>query len=365
MKKRVLYLFTMLCVLGLTTACSDDDDDDKKGSEVLTELNTSYSDETLVLKYGDSQLVGKEISFNTEDGETATITMKGLLDLSSILKSTETPAMAPGVIPGEVTTTLSNVELTLSGKKYTFEGEDTSNGRTLTYKGEVEKDKLTMDLTVEMPENDLVGTWSLNQDLPLQVVWEAAIPLVIEELELEMPTENIATLLSGIVAPLLNNALQTITFENDGNIYASFKKSGSENWEDSPANLAWYYIKNNKMFVQLNVDMIVQAATKAETSGLTEILGQLAGFLSAGFPLDITIDDDNAAITANTDLVLPLVKLVANEKVVEILMEALAEMEEMEEDDLLFYEVILGAVVNVISETNVLSATLNLVAQED
>lgn len=119
MKKNLLYLFTVLCTLSFFTACSDDDDE--KNPNVL-DVNTAYSGDKLDLKYSDSPLLGKEITFDTKDGKTATITMKGLSSLGDLLdqlmpKSTAAaPAMAPGVIPGEVTTTISNVPLILSGE---------------------------------------------------------------------------------------------------------------------------------------------------------------------------------------------------------------------------------------------------------
>ena len=125
MKKNFLYLFTVLCTLSFFTACSDDDD--PKDPNVL-DVNAAYSGDKLDLKYSDVQLLGKEVAFDTKDGKTATITMKGNSSLGELLgqlmKSTAaTPAMAPGVIPGEITTTISNVPLILSGETYTFEGE--------------------------------------------------------------------------------------------------------------------------------------------------------------------------------------------------------------------------------------------------
>ena len=148
MKKSFLYLFIVLCTLNMFTACSDDDDSkDPNGLEV----NATYSGENLDLKYSDVALLGKEISFETKDGKTATLTMKGTFDMSVInglinggSKSALIPNLVPGVIPGEITTTISNVPLTLSGEKYTFEGTDSGNGREVKYTGSVEKDKLVL-----------------------------------------------------------------------------------------------------------------------------------------------------------------------------------------------------------------------------
>ncbi len=129
------------------------------------------------MKYSDVALLGKEISFETKDGKTATLTMKGTFDMSVISglinggsKSALIPNLVPGVIPGEITTTISNVPLTLSGEKYTFEGTDSGNGREVKYTGSVEKDKLVLSLNVTMPKNDLTGNWNLAVQQPLNLV---------------------------------------------------------------------------------------------------------------------------------------------------------------------------------------------------
>lgn len=108
MKKNLLFVFTMLCALSFFTACSDDDNSDS-GVPVLLKGETAFSAEKLSLKYGDSPLLGKAITFSTEDGKTGTIKMEGVFDPSIIKdllpsKNNVVPALAPGVIPGEVVT---------------------------------------------------------------------------------------------------------------------------------------------------------------------------------------------------------------------------------------------------------------------
>ena len=79
MKKNLLYLFNVLCMLSFFTACSDDED-----VNVLEGVNTSFKGETLDLKYSGSPFLGKEVVFDTKDGQTATITMRGTLDMSAL-----------------------------------------------------------------------------------------------------------------------------------------------------------------------------------------------------------------------------------------------------------------------------------------
>ena len=328
MKKKLLYLFTVLCTLSFFTACSNDDDE--KDPTVL-DVNTAYSGDKLDLKYSDSPLLGKEITFDTKDGKTATITMKGLFNLSDIMpKSTAAaPAMAPGVIPGEVTTTISNVPLILSGEKYTFEGEYTgAAGVKATYSGEVQKDKLTMSVKVTMPANDLVGTWNLapmnpttaDFSMPIILSWESSTPIKVDGTIVGMPPGEVSlpvnTVLQGlnieVISPKLAGVLQSITYKEDGNIVASYKKAGASDWTTSPINLAQYYITNGKINVQLNIAQIMDlvASSKAENNPLAGLMV----YLSAGVPLSIyKVADGALQIKAEKELLLPLMGMITTE----------------------------------------------------
>ena len=236
MKKSFLYLFTVLCTLNMFTACSDDDDSkDPNGLEV----NATYSGENLDLKYSNVALLGKEISFETKDGKTATLTMKGTFDMSVInglinggSKSALIPNLVPGVIPGEITTTISNVPLTLSGEKYTFEGTDSGNGREVKYTGSVEKDKLVLSLNVTMPKNDLTGNWKLAAQ-PLNLVWSAGDATIdlsglgISGISGPIPVSMAAPMIGQFVGPMLPQVLESISYGEDGNITARYMKKGA------------------------------------------------------------------------------------------------------------------------------------------
>ena len=63
MKKNLLFVFTMLFALSFFTACSDDDNSDSE-VPVLLKGETAFSAEKLSLKYGDSPLLGKAITFS-------------------------------------------------------------------------------------------------------------------------------------------------------------------------------------------------------------------------------------------------------------------------------------------------------------
>lgn len=378
MKKNFLYLFTVLCTLSFFTACGDDDD--PKVPENVLDVNAAYSEDKLALKYGDSDLLGKEVTFATEDGKTATITMKGLFSISDLMPKADqqAPAMAPGVIPGEVTTTLSDVKLTLSGEKYTFEGEYTgAAGVKASYSGEVQKDKLTMSVKANMPEGDLVGTtWALAPinpvagTVPMALVWNSETPLKIDGslIDNNIPVGTIIDVkvqdilakynVNMMVSGLLGNVIQSITYQNDGNIVASYKKMAATNWETSPINLAQYYIKDNKLFIQLNIANIMatvkanQSKAMATEPDLTTILGTL---LSAGVPLDYSINNDALQVTAATSLILPLLKTATSDAIFPLIQAMLPETTPE------IVKGLLPQIPGVVNGTKEISATLSLV----
>lgn len=369
MKKNFLYLFTVLCTLSFFTACSDDDD--PKDPNVL-DVNAAYSGDKLDLKYGDSALLGKEITFDTKDGKTAIITMKGLFSLSDIMpKSTApAPAMAPGVIPGEVTTTISNVSLILSGEKYTFEGEYTgAAGVKATYTGEVQKDKLTMSVKATMPTNDLVGTWtvvpivpgesvgSANKSQPINFVWQSDAMLDLSAVGFgKLPVSSAATLLAGaFISPAVAGTLQSITYQEDGNIVASYKKADASDWATSPINLAQYYIANGKMYVQLNIAQIMNlvASSKADNNPLARLMA----YLSAGVPLSYTVENGKAQITADKELLLPVLGLLSNETVAGMIIKAIPKEQQP------LVQGMMAQLPEILATTTDINVTLNLVKQ--
>ena len=379
MKKNFLYLFTVLCTLSFFTACGDDDDDPK--DPTVLDVNTAYSGDKLDLKYGDSALLGKEITFDTKDGKTATITMKGLFNLSELLaqlmpKSTAAaPSMAPGVIPGEVTTTISNVPLILSGETYTFEGEYTgASGVKATYSGEVKKDKLTIALKATMPTNDLVGTWALapfaptTGSLPMVMAWKSETPLKIDAhiLDENIPAGTIIDIkiedllakmnVNPMVSGLLTGVLQSITYQEDGNIVASYKKAGASDWATSPINLAQYYIANGKMYVQLNIAQIMDlvASSKADNNPLAGLMA----YLSAGVPLSYTVENGKAQITADKELLLPILGLLSNETIAGLIMKAVPK------EQLPLVQDLMTQLPGILATTTDVNATLYLVKQK-
>lgn len=381
MKKNFLYLFTVLCTLSLFTACSDDDE---KGDPNGLDVNKSYSGETLDLTYANNPLLGKAVSFKTKDGKSATIRMDGALDISALKellnpsKSSAIPSLAPGVVPGQLFTNFFNVPITLSGDKYTFEGTDNSDGVEIKYSGSVQKDKLTMSVDVKMPQNALKGTWNVAAQQPLNFVWSAGNATLdlshisdSPELSQPIPLSIAAPILGNFAGSMLQQVLQNITFREDGNITASYKKKDNAGWKTSPINLAQYYVKDGKMYLQLNITQIlatVQAGrSKAEVfPSWINLLLNLANYLSEGIPLRYNAADGKAQLTLEKDVIEKLMALLADDTLSGMIIEKILEDEKNEEVKKEKKEMIVGILSQlpgIMKKTENISLTLNLAKQ--
>ncbi len=323
MVKKVWYLFATLCMLSIFSSCEDE----------YTGFNGSYKGDKLTLNYSGSPMLGKEVSFRTFDGKKATIKMNGVLDLGAILPNEKLPAVgigAPGVIPGEPETTLSNVQITArdeAGSSFTFSGKDQANGREFNYSGEVSNTGMVLNITdVKMPHNDFVGTWNLSQMGGLAFTWESNVNLKIniKGTEQEVPTSMAATLLSTMLSPKLAGVLQSVTFNEDGNIVASIMKKGSSTWETSPINLAHYFVKDNKIYLQLNLSQILQ--TKSKVTDLVQLLTNMMRYLTEGVPLNYEVKADGTTrVYLATEDAKKLLDIVTNEFVMEKLITLIPE----------------------------------------
>lgn len=366
MKQKFFYLAALALMLGFCfTGCSDDDSEQTNGSTTtvtdddVLDVNATYLGDNLSLTYSGSAMLGKSVTFSTTDGETATLTLQGSYDITGLVADyfpeVDFSSYCPGVFPGELTTTISDVVLTQDGEKYVFEGSDSQNGRTAEYSGEVENGMLTLSIdNVVMPEDELQGTWNLNTASVLSMTWESTTGITITGLG-EIPTSTIAALVPTMVNSMITGALQTISFGNDGNIVANYLESGE--WTDSPLNLVQYYIGDDgQMYVQLNVAMLVNTlSTRADDGSSTPDISEFLPYLSEGVPVKYEVDGNNARLYVNKDLLLPLLSFVlGNETILNVILSAVPE----DMGDLA--EALLPQLVEVVNSTSEISVGLNL-----
>ncbi|MCS2425496.1 DUF4925 domain-containing protein [Parabacteroides goldsteinii] len=385
MKKNLLYLFTVLCMLSFFTACSDDDD------VKCPVENTVFTDNNgLQLTYSGEALLGKEVSFTSQGVDKAVLTLSGaslnLLDLIPAGKSTNNTSTegiaTAGVVPGELTTTL-NVDLLVEGEKVSFEGTDEKDGRVINYKGEATKDGLKLDLQVTMPKNNLAGTsWQLapagimSAD-PIHIVWDAdEFPFngngTWDIQSALLLTMGMAQIKDGMTVPqLLFGILNEVTFLPDGNIQAKYKNTPADTeWKESPLNLAMYAVKGDKLHVYLNANQIMAVASKSraiDLSFVTGLLKNIVPMLAEGVPLSYTTGEDGKTVVyLGKDVLLPLLQQIAplfeDEQTVNSLVELLKESagEELAGLVELFLKPVLVAMPDIIATTTDVQIGLTL-----
>ena len=363
MKKKLLFSLALVCTLGFFSSCSDDDEKFIFGS-----VPVSFSGEKLELSYSGAAMPGKEVIFSTADGKIGQLEMKGKFDIKEIVdamggktqgKDLELGDLdgliqiaknlqVPGVVPGEVSTIIKNIPLTVTAdNKYTFSGVDSQNGRSFSFDGTVEIDpkanatvgtagteKMVLKLTeVQMPANTMLGKWNLpkygwnaelkNYEGPIHVAWEAKDSIEIELFPGVPPMVFPPQALLGLALQIpllgdvnmydaLSSVLNEVELKKDGNVIAQYKakealKDPNAQWMTSPMNIAHYAAKNDSVLhLYLNPSAIIaNVKTKGAEFGMpTEVIMQvvkdLLPMLSTGFPLkyrhlDIKVKGKNEA----------------------------------------------------------------------
>ena len=284
MKKRPLfYLFCMAASLGglFVTSCNDDDYPGAAPDEITAHYSNKLSDGTranLTLTYSGHELIGKSVNLETNDSQTAQLTLQCIL-------------------PHEAETRLTGISLTPDGVGgYTFSGDATGSqtGTTFSYSGTVQKGKLTLDIeSPQVPTNPLVQLKKLN--------------FVKTGVVLRNPIGgDIGGLIGGKLDEFLKPVLRDVSFHADGNITASYSGMQGSDWQSSPANLASFYMTDgNTLYVTPNVDMIIrqirlnQTATRANDNLITvlpKVYALLNQWSTTGLKLAYT---ENYAITLN------------------------------------------------------------------
>ena len=282
MSKKLVYLFALICSIGLFTGCSDDEEEIVDNS--WEELVGDYSGENLVLSYGDMALTGKKVSFSATSGN------NGKLLLNNI-------------IPGENETTISNVEV----KNSEFSGTATTTYANVEYAGSVKEKVMTLKLTVVMNDpNGWAKTYSLadyttgpleynGYENPNAVLAGAGyINYVCVTSSSDYGT-SYGAIFRGVFGILLPQVLNSITLGTDGTITAKYIKEGkiefktdwifqsptkevvealipTSNWLDAPKHLAYWFHKDGKLYMKLDLGNIIGQVMGSNADGMSDII---------------------------------------------------------------------------------------------
>ena len=328
--------------------------------ELSQEYGSYIKPSTLDLTYSGEKLIGKSVSFITEDSKKGTLTLND-------------------VIPGEKETSF-RVELLEKEDNYTFSGETVSAaGATVTYTGAITPKTMKLDLNVTMPQSQWMNSYLLseltrgrgkdvvrNQETGQYEWGEADNQLLTAALYTDMDLEmvkdagslyaTVSTLIKGMGGYLLPQLLRNINLESDGNITAEYttdemqlgeQKFSEINMDDpesmqqvsmfimmklmfntlsaediaaatqgrayapSPRGLAHWYVKNDLLYVKLNLPAIISQAIQGQgktvdgnlIAGIADAILQATPFLLKTLlgAVNESLDNSLLSMIANMD----------------------------------------------------------------
>lgn len=310
MKKKFLYVLALVASVAFFTGCSDNDDPMIPPTDLNSTFGTDENTE-LTLNYGDTPLTGKQVKFETTDSKTATMTLTD-------------------VVPGEAQTVINNIQLVEGQNEYTFSGNTAAtraSGATIEYSGSVKKGALTLNLKVTMADpNGWAKTYGLAELTKGEAVsWTASMGNIVEknttcftvspcyslvnmnrpsvgaassEVSAVTSTFNLPSTIRPILGVVLMQVLNSVSLESDGNITANYSSGnvqfepkwaampimfitpdlvnslkGGKNWVQSPKNLAYWFEKDGKLYIKLNISAIVAQAMSDNGQADSEAVG--------------------------------------------------------------------------------------------
>lgn len=329
--KTLRRLFVVACATLFFASCEETYNDKLFWPGELSQEYGSYiKPYTLDLTYSGEKLVGKTVSFKTEDSEKGTLTLND-------------------IIPGEKETPIQ-IDLFEKEDNYSFNGEITSpTGAAVKYTGQITPKTMKLDLNVVMPQNKWLRTYSFanftkGKKLTVgltngEYVWKESTEILtgafythLDDVELNQAGSIIflrMKLIQNAFCYFLPQLVNSITLQPDGNVTADYTTSpimigtipfnnidpnkdvttiamfvmkfmiGTLNandinrsltnrtWEASPRNLITWQDNGDKMTMKLNLPGIVSLATQnGETpidagliSGIMEALSQSNPYL--------------------------------------------------------------------------------------
>ena len=327
--KTLRKLFYVACTTFILTSCEETYNDKLFWPGELSQEYGSYiKPSTLDLTYSGEKLIGKTVSFQTEDSKKGTLTLND-------------------IIPGEKETSF-RINLSEQEDNYTFSGETVSGaGATVKYAGSITPKTMKLDLNVTMPQNQWIKTYQMSEltrgrgkdvirnQTTGEYEWgesdnQILTAALYTDMDLEMVKEagslyaTVSVIIKGMGGYLLPQLLKSVTLESDGNITAEYTSdelqlgeqkfseidmdnpasqqqvinfimmklmfntlsadditaaTQGRNYADSPRGLAFWYLKNDLLYVKLNLPSIISLAMQGQ--GQTVDAHLIAGIADA------------------------------------------------------------------------------------
>lgn len=288
MKKSLIYLFSLLCMLTLVTSCSDDE---KGGTDdAWKEISKDYTSDKLSI--GTVSTSGT-ISVNAASADKATIILNN-------------------VVAGESSVSV-DATLTKTDAGYAFEGESTATTCNVKVSGTIENGKLTAAISRTLTSS-LAGTLNLNYvpSNDMQIA-QAHARFNTGDAQMDAMLNNLATTFIG---EKITKAVESVTVNlgEEGTFSFSFKKVGaSEETVMPPAKLqemiksylTWYE-KENVLYLAVHKDALTILSglnILPENIDLETILGLLT--VEGDYytiPLQVKEEDGLTTIYLNKDI---------------------------------------------------------------
>ena len=327
--KTLRKLFYVACTTFFLTSCEETYNDKLFWPGELSQEYGSYiKPSTLDLTYSGEKLIGKTVSFQTEDSKKGTLTLND-------------------IIPGEKETSF-RINLSEQEDNYTFSGETVSGaGATVKYAGSITPKTMKLDLNVTMPQNQWMKTYQMSEltrgrgkdvirnQTTGEYEWgesdnQILTAALYTDMDLEMVKEagslyaTVSVIIKGMGGYLLPQLLKSVTLESDGNITAEYTSdelqlgeqkfseidmdnpasqqqvinfimmklmfntlsadditaaTQGRNYAESPRGLAFLYLKNDLLYVKLNLPSIISLAMQGQ--GQTVDAHLIAGIADA------------------------------------------------------------------------------------
>lgn len=327
--KTLRKLFYVACATFFLTSCEETYNDKLFWPGELSQEYGSYiKPSTLDLTYSGEKLIGKTVSFQTEDSKKGTLTLND-------------------IIPGEKETSF-RINLSEQEDNYTFSGETVSGaGATVKYAGSITPKTMKLDLNVTMPQNQWMKTYQMSEltrgrgkdvirnQTTGEYEWgesdnQILTAALYTDMDLEMVKEagslyaTVSVIIKGMGGYLLPQLLKSVTLESDGNITAEYTSdelqlgeqkfseidmdnpasqqqvinfimmklmfntlsadditaaTQGRNYAESPRGLAFWYLKNDLLYVKLNLPGIISLVMQGQ--GQTVDAHLIAGIADA------------------------------------------------------------------------------------
>ena len=327
--KTLRKLFYVACTTFFLTSCEETYNDKLFWPGELSQEYGSYiKPSTLDLTYSGEKLIGKTVSFQTEDSKKGTLTLND-------------------IIPGEKETSF-RINLSEQEDNYTFSGETVSGaGATVKYAGSITPKTMKLDLNVTMPQNQWIKTYQMSEltrgrgkdvirnQTTGEYEWgesdnQILTAALYTDMDLEMVKEagslyaTVSVIIKGMGGYLLPQLLKSVTLESDGNITAEYTSdelqlgeqkfseidmdnpasqqqvinfimmklmfntlsadditaaTQGRNYTESPRGLAFWYLKNDLLYVKPDLPGIISLAMQGQ--GQTVDAHLIAGIADA------------------------------------------------------------------------------------